>query len=568
MLVYYTILLILSLIMTVVYFVLWHNHFSTLITIYFILLPISNLGFFLVAIADNIDVAIIGTIITYIGGCYLILIIMLSVFYFCKMKINRILRAGLILTSTVFFAGSLSILSKGNLDFFYKSFSFEIIDGVGALTNKNYGFMHTLFYVMVIDYFSVSFIVMIYSFFKKSQVSKKTIYLLFFSETLGVISFFGGRLITGNNTPLQLVGLAYVIAAVVFLIIIRRMCLYNIDEMANETMLKRGTIGIISFDNKLNFLGSNDNAKEILPNICQLIVDKKIEPDNLKDTVFLWLHSFIDNKENNKFYFEKDNKVYLINTTYLYDGAKRKGYQLIISDDTKNQEYIKLLNSFNSELQIEVEEKTKRIVEMNDEFILSMATMVESRDNSTGGHIKRTSEGVRILIGEILKDNTLNITEEFAKNIIKAAPMHDLGKIAVDDAILRKPGKFTPEEYEKMKKHSEEGARIIHEIVDETYNPYFKQIAENVAHYHHERIDGSGYPCKLKGDEIPLEARIMAIADVYDALVSKRVYKEKFSFETAYNIIIDGMGTQFDKNLEKYFVRARKKLEDYYNTVD
>ena len=191
---------------------------------------------------------------------------------------------------------------------------------------------------------------------------------------------------------------------------------------------------------------------------------------------------------------------------------------------------------------------------MNDEFIIGLATMVESRDNSTGGHIKRTSEGVRILINEILKDNELNITEEFAKNIIKAAPMHDLGKIAVDDQILRKPGKFTEEEYEIMKKHSAEGARIIREIVDEKYNPQFKQIAENVAHYHHERIDGSGYPDKLKGDEIPLEARIMAIADVYDALVSKRVYKEKFSFEKAYEIIMDGMGSQFDKKLEKYFV--------------
>ena len=202
---------------------------------------------------------------------------------------------------------------------------------------------------------------------------------------------------------------------------------------------------------------------------------------------------------------------------------------------------------------------------MNDEFILGMATMVESRDNSTGGHIKRTSEGVRILIDEILKDNTLGITNEFAKNIIKAAPMHDLGKIAVDDAILRKPSKFTPEEYEVMKKHSAEGARIIHEIVDDRYDPYFKEIAENVAHFHHERIDGSGYPDKLKGDEIPLEARIMAIADVYDALVSKRVYKEKFSFDKAYDIIMEGMGSQFDKNLEKYFIRARGKLEEYYS---
>jgi putative two-component system response regulator len=196
-----------------------------------------------------------------------------------------------------------------------------------------------------------------------------------------------------------------------------------------------------------------------------------------------------------------------------------------------------------------------------------MAVMVESRDNSTGGHIRRTSEGVKILINEIKNDNRFNITEEFCKDIIKAAPMHDLGKIAVDDAILRKPGRFTDEEFEKMKIHAAEGARIVHEILKDTNDESFKIIAENVAHYHHERIDGSGYPDGLKGDDIPLEARIMAIADVYDALVSKRVYKESMSFEKANEIILEGMGKHFDKKLEKYYISARPKLEEYYSSI-
>ncbi len=565
---FYGILLIISIVVTLIYFFVWHNHFNTLLTIYFILVPVASLGFFLLAMAKTIEVAIIGNIITYIGGCYLILIITLLVLYFCGIKVNKVVRCILMIISTLFFLSALSTLTKGEIGIFYKSFEFEIINGAGVITNKEYGFMHTLFYVMIVIYFLISFIVMIYSFFKKTQVSKKTIYILFLSETMGVFSFFGSRMIAGNNTPLQLISVAYVIAGIAFIIIAHRMCLYDIDEMANETMVKRGEVGIISFDNKLNFLGSNDIAKEVFPEVSNLIVDKKEEIEELKYSIFLWIHSFIDNNDNNKYYYEKFDKTYLVNITYLYDGSKKKGYQIIITDDTKNQEFFKLLNSFNAELQTEVEDKTKRIVEMNDKFILGMATMVESRDNSTGGHIKRTSEGVRILINEILKDNDLNISKEFAKNIIKAAPMHDLGKIAVDDAILRKPGKFTPEEYEIMKKHSEEGAKIINEIVDEKYDKYFKEIAVNVAHYHHERVDGSGYPKGLKDDEIPLEARIMAIADVYDALVSKRVYKEKFSFEKAYNIIMEGMGTQFDKRLEKYFVNSREKLEKYYDSIE
>ena len=146
--------------------------------------------------------------------------------------------------------------------------------------------------------------------------------------------------------------------------------------------------------------------------------------------------------------------------------------------------------------------------------------------------------------------------------------MHDLGKIAVDDAVLRKPGRFEPEEFEKMKQHAAEGARIVKEILKATDDADFRIVAENVAHYHHERWDGSGYPEGLKEEHIPLEARIMAIADVYDALVSKRVYKESMSFEKADAIIMEGMGKHFDEKLKPFYVAARPKLEAYYKRMN
>ena len=235
---------------------------------------------------------------------------------------------------------------------------------------------------------------------------------------------------------------------------------------------------------------------------------------------------------------------------YVYADSAKK-----LADIQKN---------YNKELEKDVAAKTERIVALHDQLIIGMATMVESRDNSTGGHIRRTSAGVRILTETIKTDKSLNLPEGFCEKLIKAAPMHDLGKIAVNDSILRKPGRFTPEEYDEMKKHAEEGVRIVREILTDTDDEDFRRIAENVAHYHHERVDGLGYPDKLKGDEIPLEARIMAIADVYDALVSKRVYKERYSFEEADRIIIDGMGTQFDPCLRKHYEAARPKLEAYY----
>ena len=175
---------------------------------------------------------------------------------------------------------------------------------------------------------------------------------------------------------------------------------------------------------------------------------------------------------------------------------------------------------------------------------------------------------MRILIDEIKKEGAHDLTGEFCRDIIKAAPMHDLGKIAVDDAILRKPGRFTDEEFAIMKQHAAEGARVIHEILRNTDDESFKIVAENVAHFHHERWDGSGYPEGLSGEQIPFEARVMAIADVYDALVSKRVYKEAFSYEKADAIISEGMGTQFDPGLKTVYEHARPRLEAYYGGLE
>ena len=207
----------------------------------------------------------------------------------------------------------------------------------------------------------------------------------------------------------------------------------------------------------------------------------------------------------------------------------------------------------------------KREKALKEKLVLGMATMVEGRDNSTGGHIKRTSKVVELIVDEMLKDSSLPYHHKFYNDIIKAAPMHDLGKIAVDDVILRKPGRFTPEEFEKMKSHAAEGAKIVKEILKDSDDIEFETVAVNVAHYHHERWDGSGYPQGLKGEEIPIEARIMAIADVYDALVSKRVYKDEFSFDEANNIILNSMGTHFDKDLEKYYLLAKDKIENFYS---
>ena len=567
---YYEILFGLSIILTIIYLAIWHKHFDVHITLIFAFIPVANLGYSILAHSRNLDTALTAVKVTYIGGCFLALFICQSIFSLCHINLKRWMSVGLTLLSMLSFS---FVLTIGNTPYFYKTVSFDIEKGVGRLV-KTYGFAHTLTYVIITFFIVISFIAMIYSLIKKNDVSNKTIVLLMFPAAVSFLSYFIGKFLPSG---IEAMPLSYVFAQVIYLIIVHRLCLYDVTDLAVETLVNKGDTGFVSIDFNDNYLGANEAARNIFPMLNKINVDsyagRNIE---IKKTLLKWLEEFKRNEAKDRVYYESGEKIYLITISYLFDGKHRVGYQFLITDDTDSRKYMKLLANYNSQLSEEVTAKTEDIVQMHNRLILGMATMVESRDNSTGGHIRRTSDVIRILIDEIRKEaasdrkNMLmlfgreGLTDEFCKNVIQAAPMHDLGKIAVDDAVLRKPGKFTPEEYEKMKTHAAEGARIVDSILEGTDNVKFHKVARNVANYHHERWDGSGYPEGLKGEEIPIEARIMAIADVYDALVSKRVYKDSFSFEEADRIMMESFGKHFDKRLERYYVSAKPRLEEYY----
>ncbi|MBR3279105.1 MAG: HD domain-containing protein [Lachnospiraceae bacterium] len=214
----------------------------------------------------------------------------------------------------------------------------------------------------------------------------------------------------------------------------------------------------------------------------------------------------------------------------------------------------------------ESQRKNEAISTFQSGMINVMADLVESRDQSTGEHIKNTSAYVEIICDELIKEGKFAdiLDEEFKNNIVSSAPMHDIGKIKISDTILNKPGKFTDEEYEIMKTHAEEGAKIIRTVKKTVDNQELKENylgeAENMAHYHHEKWNGKGYPCGLKGEEIPLSARIMAVADVFDALVAVRVYKPAMPFEKAISIIKESSGEHFDPVIVEAFLNAEDRI--------
>ena len=572
MVAYYEILFGLSVLLTLIYIFIWHKHFDTHISLIFAFIPVANLGYAMLAHSRSLDTALASAKITYIGGCFLALFITQSIFGLCRIRLKSWMNVALMLISLISYAFALTM---GNRPWFYKTVSFEIDKGMGRLI-KTYGFAHTLTYIVITFFIVISFIAMVYSLVKKKDVSSKTIILLMFPATVSFLSYFAGKALPEGIDAMPL---SYVFAQVIYLIIVRRLCLYDVTDLAVDSLVNKGETGFISFDFDDNYLGSNEPARKVFPELGKLRVDSYAGRHlQIKNTMLKWLDDFKRDETKDRVYYEAGDKIYLVTISHLYDGKHKVGYQFFITDDTASRKYMKLLANYNDQLSAEVAEKTEDIVAMHNRLILGMATMVESRDNSTGGHIRRTSDVVRILIDEIKKDSSdkknmlllfgrEGLTEEFRKNIIQSAPMHDLGKITVDDAVLRKPGKFTDEEYEKMKAHAAEGARIVDSILEGTEDTSFHKVAVNVAHYHHERWDGSGYPEHLKGEEIPIEARIMAIADVYDALVSKRVYKDKFSFGDADRIMMESFGKHFDKRLEKYYVAAKPRLEEYYGSM-
>lgn len=205
----------------------------------------------------------------------------------------------------------------------------------------------------------------------------------------------------------------------------------------------------------------------------------------------------------------------------------------------------------------------RELSHMHTETVMGFANLVENRDNSTGGHIKRTSRYVELIAEELRRRGYYagTLTKDYITNLLKAAPMHDIGKISVPDAILQKPGKLTDEEFAEMKKHSENGSKIISETFRNLGDEDFRQMAFEVARHHHEKWNGRGYPDGLKEKEIPLCARIMAVADVFDAVSEKRCYREAMPMDKCFEIIAQGSGQDFDPLIAEIFLDIRDQVE-------
>ncbi|MBQ0168080.1 MAG: HD domain-containing protein [Treponema sp.] len=536
-----------------------------------IIVIISSFGYFFMSISRTLEEALLSQIIGYVGGVFLPVFYFFSVSEICHITLSKTVKIILPLIQVVIFG---FVCTMGRQPLFYTSAELQIINGMPVL-QKSYGPFHILPIVSMFLYLFLGIVIVIFAYKKKKSLDRKNAVTMLLLMVVAIGVYIMEKVFSIKFT---IIPLAFDVLMLGALIPMYDSNIYTVYENKDIIGEQLSHVGFLTFNTKKAYKGCDSNMEKIFPELLQYTIGQIISnsspnlqrildsiPDmdgmykgrSSKEHVSLPVEVFL---QNDKYY---DGKIHILTSPL----GNLKGYTVELRDNTEHYKTLALKERYNEELAQEVDAKTKRIKTIQEKTILGMAQMVESRDLSTGGHVKRTSEVVRIFAKKLVTAN-LGLTPDFLSLVIRSAPMHDLGKIGVDDAVLRKQAKFTDEEYEKMKKHSEIGYHMVNEILSGVEDEEFVRVAENVAHYHHEKVNGKGYPDGLQGDEIPIEARIMALADVFDALVSKRCYKDAFSYERAYEIIKTDAGTHFDSQLAEVFLSCKEELENYYNGSD
>lgn len=536
------------------------------------IMVLANIGYLMFSLSTNLQEALLANKIVYIGGCFLPLLYFLTVCEVCHFHINKKIQFVLIIIQSLllFF-----VFTSGFNGIYYKSAEFIIHDDYVQLV-KEYGPTHILYPITLYCYLVAAIVISVLTIIKKNTVNKLELAEMLLCSGLAALWYLLHRVFGFNFDTMPL---AYIILMSGTILPLYHSNLYTADENKNIVKEQIDKVGFITFNKKFHYMSCNTTAATVFPELNKCTIGIQITEcsDPLKNILINLkeydqkLSSSKDNtvhKHTNLMSFKIDDRYYEIEIHTVNNFYNKiVGYTIQFSDVTEHYRIVELTTKYNETLTKEVTEKTNQILSIQEKTILGMAQMVESRDLSTGGHIKRTSNVVRIFSRKLLKAN-MGFSKEFLDLVIRAAPMHDLGKIGVDDAILRKAGKFNDDEYLQMKQHAEIGGKMVNDILTGVEEEAFVSVAQNVAHYHHERVNGKGYPEGLVKDQIPVEARIMALADVFDALVSKRCYKEPFSYERAFEIIKQDAGEHFDEELTSVFLTCKPELEAYYDNCD
>ncbi len=481
---------------------------------------VDSVGYLLEATAVTSETALMGTKICYIGRSYLLVTIFAYIVLFCRLKVSKFVFGILFAFQTLVL---FLVLFAENNTLYYTKITF-VQDGLYPRNVFNYGVVYICNQVMMYIYVLVMFTALIRK-YRRSQsvVEKRKIRTLFFTLLAGIIGvlFYFTEYSQGYDTA----GIGYVVGACVLAFgMFRHDVFASLEETKDRIMLNMQA-GVVVLDDSDNILYHNLVADKLFPTLGT--AQSVIALTDLEEY----------SRKGKKIFFEKS--VYQVRKDEAQESGRGRIY--IIPNITDSYNYTTKLES-------QVAEKTKELEAVTLQAISAVANTIDAKDEYTKGHSNRVAKYATILAKKLGKD------ENFINNLKYMALLHDIGKIGVPDSVLNKPGKLTDTEFELVKQHTLIGGEILKDIT----------MVEGVAYgakYHHERYDGNGYPRRLKGEEIPVEARIIGIADAYDAMTSNRVYRNKLPMDVVLKELEKGKGTQFDEEMAEVFIGLVKNGE-------
>ncbi len=515
-------------------------------------------GYLLQIQATSIEMLIIGTKMNYVGASSVYFFISLfCVLYFRSKRYNKLLYVlGFI---SCFYV--LVTITFEKHPFFYKSF---YMDNSGTYPNlvKDYGILHTLFLVMVVMYTLITVGIIFHEMSLRYHISinmPNNVSLI----CMVLFPSFGYALdkVTGVSVELAPFGLLIASVFLVYLIGGGKVCDMNIQ--AREYIFESIDDAIIVVDRKFRYKESNKVAKELFPELEKAYIGDQMSHVSEE------LDEIITRAENEGEFccIRKEDKDFQVRLKDVSERRSVGGIVIWLEDVSAQQENLHLLENYQKDLEKEVNRKTSQLKRMQEQIINGFSAIVENKNLITGGHIQRTSGYVDAIARELTKEHIYEdiLTESYREKLRSVAPLHDIGKVSIPDHILDKPAKLTAEEFEIIKTHSENGVKIIEKTMSETDDKEYYEMAKEITRYHHEKWNGKGYPTGLSGNDIPLNARIMAVADVFDALVSERPYKRAYSLDEAFDIIASESGNHFDPQVVRAFLNIREEIECLYH---
>lgn len=500
---------------------------------------VSFFGYLLELAATNVETAMYGCMVGYLSKPFSLLATLIFLLEYCNIKYKR----WWVVVMFLFFAFLSTMVFTNQWHYLYYSSVDFNIDRPGSGLVLGHGVFWYTYMASTILVFIVYTVITIYEFRRSvTRQAKQMVFFMFlmlFFGIAGLICFITG--ITGGYDA-TLAG--SLLGCICLFILLVRYRLFDTLTLAKEKQLIDSHDGLIVIDARMKISFYNTVANNLYPSLSIVGTRHLLDSDLLKE---------IDELDASEPIFYGD-KVYLLKTNEITKPHRHGGHTLIgksyvFQDVTSSYNYSKTLKE-------DIDKATYKIKEIQRNVIFSFADLVEARDGYTGTHIKNVAKYAKELTLELRKKKEYSkyITDEFVTMIEECAPLHDVGKIKIPDAILGKPGKLTKEEFEIMKTHTIEGGKIIDTVFKDIEEESYVDLSKALVTCHHEWWDGSGYPYGLKGIDIPLSARIMAIADVYDALRMTRPYKEAYSKEKSIEIMKSERGTHFDPVLLDTFI--------------